>query len=299
MSFKSILHPTDFSEQSMVAFNHALKLAVEQKAKLILMYAMEENKHILDWEKFPKVRDTLYKWGLIKKDASRQDIYNKLGVEVQKIIGRGENIIDSVTGLVHDENIDLIVLTTHGSEGLPRWAHSSISEPIARKALVPTLFIPYNSRPFVSEEDGELKLNEILVPIDHKPNPQRAVEFGINMGKIFGKSKAQIHIMHVLESKKPWSDNDMPEINLPDGEDCILRFEYKRKTIDEEIMRVADEIKTDLIVIATEGHTGFLDVLYGSTSEQILHKSKCPVLTIPSAQGEYLPRYYEEVSVNS
>ena len=67
MSFKSILYPTDFSEQSMVAFRHALKLALEQRAKLI--------------------------WGLIDKNASRKDIYDKLGVEIQKVIGKGENII--------------------------------------------------------------------------------------------------------------------------------------------------------------------------------------------------------------
>ena len=38
MSFKTILHPTDFSEQSMVAFSHALKLAIEEKARFIIMY---------------------------------------------------------------------------------------------------------------------------------------------------------------------------------------------------------------------------------------------------------------------
>ena len=49
------------------------------------MYAMKEDKHILDWDKFPKVRDALFKWGLINEGASRKDIYEKLGVEVQKV----------------------------------------------------------------------------------------------------------------------------------------------------------------------------------------------------------------------
>ena len=44
MCFKSILHPTDFSEDNIVAFNHALKLALESKSKLTLMYSMQVNK---------------------------------------------------------------------------------------------------------------------------------------------------------------------------------------------------------------------------------------------------------------
>jgi len=283
----------------MTAFNHALKLALTERSRLILMYAMEEDKHTLDWDKFPKVRDTLYNWGLIHKDASRKDIYDKLGVEVQKIIGKGESIVDSVVGLVNEQDVDLIVLATHGREGLPRWVNTSKSEPIARKALVPTLFIPHNAKPFVSKDSGEIHLKEILVPIDHKPLPQRAIEFGINIGRRYGGNKSQIHIVHVLEKKKPWSETDMPEIYLPEGEDCIMRFEYKKKSIGDEIIRVADEIDADLIVIATEGHTGFLDVIYGSTSEIVLRNSNCPTLTIPVAHGEYLPRYYDRVNKES
>ena len=299
MSFKSILHPTDFSEPSMVAFNHALKLALEEKSKLILMYTMEEDKHILDWDKFPKVRDTLFKWGLTNKDASRKDIYNKLGVEVKKIIGRGETIIESVVGIAYEEEVDLIVMSTHGREGLHRWLHSSVSEPISRKAAVPTLFIPSDAKHFVSDQDGKINLKEILVPIDHKPKPQRAVEFGINFGTTYAENTPRIHIMHVLKTRKPWSDKDMPEVNLPEGKDCIMRFEYKRTSIYEEIIKVANEIDADLIVLATEGHTGFLDVLMGSTSEQVLRKSKCPTLTIPVSHGEYLPRSYRADVANS
>lgn len=277
----------------MVAFNHALKLAIQEKSKLILMYAMGEDSQTLDWDKFPKVRDTLFKWGLIEQGSSRKDIYDKLGVKIQKIIGKGENIIDSVAGLVTEEQVDLIVLSTHGKEGVPKWLHSSLSGSISRKALVPTLFIPYNAKPFVSPDNGEITLNNILVPVDHRPKPQRAVEFGISIGKIYGDGKSQIHIMHVLKEKKPYTDEDMPEINLPQDEDCIVRFEFKKKSIHEEITRVADEIEADLIVIATEGHTGFLDAFFGSTSEQVIRNSNCPILTVPFAHGTYLPRSYD------
>ncbi|NIP31845.1 MAG: universal stress protein [Candidatus Dadabacteria bacterium] len=290
MSFKSILHPTDFSDQSKVAFYHALKLALIEKSKLIVMYAMHEDKDPLDWDKFPKIRDTLHKWDLIDKDASRNDIYKKLGIKIKKIIGKGENIIESVSGIVYEEEVDLIVLATHGREGLPRWLHSSISESISRQALVPTLFVPYNSKPFVSENNGEINLKEILVPIDYNPAPQRAIEFGVKFGKIYGKNNVRINIMHVIENINGETTNDMPKVDIPENENCIIRLENKHKSIEEEIIRVAKEISADLVVIPTEGRTGFVDVIFGSTSEQLLKKSTCPILTIPVAHGDYLIR---------
>jgi len=299
MSFKSILHPTDFSEKSMVAFIHALKLAVEERSKLILMYVQEEDTYKLEWENFPKVRDTLYKWGLIEEKANRKDINEKLGVEVQKIIGKGENIIDSVAGIVHEEKVDLIVISTHGRGGWPRWLHTSISESISRKVLVPTLFIPDNSKPFVDSDNGQLNLSEILVPVDHKPDPQRAVEFGLNMGKIYGKGMSQIHVMHVLKKNDGSAEENLPNVQIPDDEDCIVRIEVNNSSVREEISRVADEIEADLIVMGTEGQNGFLDTFFGSTSERVLRLAKCPILTIPIANGDFILRFDENLGSTS
>lgn len=298
MSFKTILHPTDFSDQSMDAFSHALKLALEEKARLILMYVQDGDNPLLEWEKFPKVRDTLHKWGLVDAGVKRKDIFEKLGVDIQKVIGKGENIKDSVAGIVHEEKVDLIVLSTHGREGFPGWFNFSISESIARQSLVPTLFIPHSSKPFVNAENGNLSLNTILVPIDYKPKPQRAVDFGINLGNIYGAGKSQINIMHVMDKNNKSEEDEIPWINIPENEDCIVRAEVNNSSIIKEITRVADEINADLIVIPTEGRNGFLDAIFGSTSEQVIRHSNCPTLSVPVAYGKFIPRYDEKLDSN-
>jgi nucleotide-binding universal stress UspA family protein len=45
------------------------------------------------------------------------------------------------------------------------------------------------------------------------------------------------------------------------------------------ILDVAKEMNADLIVMATRGHDGFLDVLRGSTTERVLRGAACPLLT--------------------
>ena len=57
------------------------------------------------------------------------------------------------------------------------------------------------------------------------------------------------------------------------------RLEYADSTSDE-ILRVADEIRADLIVLGTHGRKGLSRLLLASVAEQVLRRGKCPVLTV-------------------
>lgn len=47
-----------------------------------------------------------------------------------------------------------------------------------------------------------------------------------------------------------------------------------------EVIETASEVDADLIIIATHGHTGVEHLLFGSTSEKVVRKAPCPVLTL-------------------
>jgi nucleotide-binding universal stress UspA family protein len=48
----------------------------------------------------------------------------------------------------------------------------------------------------------------------------------------------------------------------------------------DEIIKKAEEINADLIVVGTHGRTGLDHVLFGSTAEKVVRKSTIPVMTI-------------------
>ena len=48
----------------------------------------------------------------------------------------------------------------------------------------------------------------------------------------------------------------------------------------EEVLRVADDVGADLIVMGTHGRTGLGRVLMGSVAEAVLRGSRCPVLVV-------------------
>ena len=47
-----------------------------------------------------------------------------------------------------------------------------------------------------------------------------------------------------------------------------------------EIVRIAQEVKADVIVIGTHGNTGWRRLAFGSVAEKVVRLATCPVLTI-------------------
>lgn len=78
-----IFHPTDFSEDSQVAFAHALKLAVAYRAELTIMHVDPEVSPE-GFEDFPRVRPTLAKWGLLPESSAKGDV-TRLGLHIRKV----------------------------------------------------------------------------------------------------------------------------------------------------------------------------------------------------------------------
>ncbi len=55
----------------------------------------------------------------------------------------------------------------------------------------------------------------------------------------------------------------------------------RQGTAHQEIVRMAEERKADLIVMGMHGHGFLVHALAGSTTERVLHKAPCPVLVVP------------------
>ena len=68
---ESIIHPTDFSAAGLDAFAHALRLAVAAKSVFYIVH-IEREKHVDEWEDFPRARQLLAAWGMISPEASPQ-----------------------------------------------------------------------------------------------------------------------------------------------------------------------------------------------------------------------------------
>jgi len=147
-------------------------------------------------------------------------------------------------------------------------------------------------------------IRSILVPIDFSVHSKNALKYAVPLAEKFG---ASLHLVYVVEPTIYPADLGFGQVVLPgveeelrekgEGElDALMRREIGRRlkattavrtgNPHQEILREADEKGVDLIVVATHGHSGVEHMLFGSTADRIVRRSKVPVLTIRPATGE-------------
>ena len=111
--------------------------------------------------------------------------------------------------------------------------------------------------------------------IDHAPRRRYALPDAMEVLEGLGDDTSELALLHV--------GKEAPEISLPKD----FRWKWKSLTASgnpvDVIASTAESLDADLILMATAGHQGFLDVIRGSTSERVLHHAPCPVLTVPGA----------------
>jgi nucleotide-binding universal stress UspA family protein len=269
---QDVLHPTDFSEGSRVAFHHALKAALLTKSMLTLLNVSPDGS--TEWADFPGVRETLERWGLLPAGSPRSAVA-QLGINARKIVARDDDPVDAVLGYLKQHQVDLIVLATHQREGRVRWLGKSVSQPVAQRAEEMTLFIPGDCDGFVSANDGSVSLQRVLIPVATSPRPQPAIDAAVRLVARMECNQGTFTLMHVGHS------NTMPAVRCPEVPGWEWKKELRSGDVIQSIVDEASEIDADLIVMATDGRNGFLDGLRGSHSERVLRLTTAPLLTVP------------------
>lgn len=141
-------------------------------------------------------------------------------------------------------------------------------------------------------------LSSFLVPTDFSENALRALEVAKALASGGG---AHLHLIHVVEPvvyPADWSyaqvgfadieqeleENSKQEIAALAGtlmsEGFTVHTAVKRGRASDEICAYAKENDISVITIGTHGRSGFEHFLFGSTTERVLRKAPCPVLSV-------------------
>jgi len=152
-----------------------------------------------------------------------------------------------------------------------------------------------------------INLKRILVPTDFSDSARHALSYGISFAKEY---RAQLTLVHVVENFAVGYASDLFPVPMAEVYQEIAGYarselgklaafarekgvaEIKEHVVQGrpsvEIMRIAREEESDLIVLGTHGK-GVLDkALFGSTTERVVRKSPCPVLTCRLAEHEFV-----------
>jgi nucleotide-binding universal stress UspA family protein len=145
LPFRKILWPTDFSSPSYKALKTANELALHFSSELYIVHVITPMPPVVE---IPPTRPSFNVSSYqdeLKSSAEKslqEVIEKKIGkkLAVQAIVVNGDPAVE-IARIAENENIDLIVIATHGTSGWQRFFFGSVAEKVIRIASSPVLTI--------------------------------------------------------------------------------------------------------------------------------------------------------------
>jgi nucleotide-binding universal stress UspA family protein len=274
---KKILIPIDFSETAMLAIEHAGFMAQLFKAELVLLHVVEKH-----WEQFDIIAPELRilppsdLMNVIEKKIGEvaTDIRSKYGVKSTTVLSTG-NIFNEILSISKEQNVDLVVMGTHGTSGFVEFFIGSNTFKMVTQSECPIISVQVHSK--------KLGFKEILLPIDDSAHSRQKVNHAIVIAKHFA---SKINILGLADAADE-TDLKKFEFKLDQIEEYIKKCDlpYSRKTVDSKNQAkttydYAKLINADLIVIMTDQDEDITGRMMGTYAQQIINHSKIPVLSI-------------------
>ncbi len=193
--FKRILVPLDGSTLAERAIPHAAEFARIFGSSIILLQVLDptsfhENPNPVDplgWQ-IRKAEADVYMNGLaarLREDlrvsahdakSTQNNGMDEKRVRVTYSIREGKTA-ENIVNFAQAENIDLLVISTHGSGGLSRWNISSVTQKVINLIYLPVLIVRAYNQP--TTEDAHIHYRGVLVPIDSSRRAECALPAGI------------------------------------------------------------------------------------------------------------------------
>jgi nucleotide-binding universal stress UspA family protein len=153
IGLKKILVPIDFSDHSKKALRYALPFARQFNATLELMYVVEPTIYPSDFGfgqvGFPDVEKELHEKATLElKELIAQHVPESL--RSTAVVSTGIPFVE-ITTYAQAEDIDLIIVATHGRTGVEHILFGSTAEKIIRKAPCPVLVVRAEEHDFINE----------------------------------------------------------------------------------------------------------------------------------------------------
>ncbi len=214
-------------------------------------------------------------------------------VETDVRIGKAaENVLEAAS-----DDVDLIVIATHGRSGIARWRLGSVADKVIRNAPCPALVIGPN----VEVELAPYALARILVPVDGSEMAEGALSLATWIGD---SAKAEIDLVRVVSLTPVAMDQSMgvypvdlvtamedagrsylDRVAKEIGENRNVNTTLLIGTAGEQLLEYMNEKPASLVILASHGRTGVVRAALGSVADRLLH-GPAPVLVFRPDEEE-------------
>jgi nucleotide-binding universal stress UspA family protein len=292
VKIEHVICPVDLSTQSGTALRHAAAWAAWYDAWL----------HVLHVAPLPQ--PMLSPTGILAALPVRplEEITSEVERFVAGTIGtQGDPIVDVVQGQAAAAIVEastrpnaVLVMGTHGWSGLDRLLLGSVAERVAHTTHCPLLVVP----PHAASTHLTPAPGQILCAVDFLPSSLAGLRYGLSLAQ---EAKARLEVVTVLEEYRDGGLSTLTQVILPDQDDvrrgplqllrehvpddarlwCDVQENVIAGPPADSLLKRAEALDTDLIVMGTGDRFHLHAAWLGSTTGRILRSARCPVLIVP------------------
>ncbi len=309
--FDTILVPLDGSQLADCVLPHVIAVARSFDAEVTLLRMLEKSQSgnssqlfdLLNWQ----INKTKASLSLEKIKARLQE--SKIRAKVDVLEGL---VADGIREYAQNQGMKLIILSSHGRNGLTQWGISSITQKIILSAQTSLLIVRAHQYGVYSDELSETPLYQrILVPLD---GSQRAENVLPIIKQLAQFHKAEIHLVQVIQT--PEMARQMP----PTPEDIELSNRVVSRNQEEaeryleqlksrsylegivvqthlltndnaavSLHQLAEQERIDMVALSAHGYSGNHQWPYGSLVNNFILYGKVPLLIVQDLPGKQDP----------
>ena len=285
--FKNILMATDFSKASERALEYAASLARRYGSTIFLT-------HVIALDDYPMVSpeyaaSEIQKMHAEAKLGFREILKSGRMIELEyKVLIQEGQLWPALQEVIKAYDIDLLVVGTHGIGAVQKVLIGSGAEEIFRKARVPVLTVGPHS---ADEPLYEMEFKNILFATDFGRSAQWEADYAVSLAE---KHCSRLRVVHVLPHPEAYGEevisitkgnrmSELRELMANRSElHCKLDFEVVAGEPVEEILRIAEETKADLIVMGAKARSSLAGNVPNTKAYRVVCGAHCPVLTVRS-----------------
>ncbi len=304
--YKKMLVQLDGSKLAEITLTYAKEVAARLDVEVILLHVAN-----------PALSDSMTMYQAYIDHAA--EIVRERASEIRQETGisktsetpstRGEVVMgypaDEILRHAFENDVDLILMATHGWSGVKRWILGSVADKVLRESTIPVWLVRAN----VSEESVR-KLgpgSRVLVPLDGSELSETVLPHVEALAQQAVTEPTDVILVSVIEPLVLPANVALPEASLNWGSlsaEHMIRArkgldEYMTRTVErlrdsgvtvryevlegrpaDEIIQYCEKSQIDLVIMATHGRSGVSRWAYGSVAERVLMNGSSPILLV-------------------
>ncbi|MGZ3862227.1 MAG: universal stress protein [Bacteroidia bacterium] len=284
---KTILVPTDFSDNAAKALDYTIEIAKKEAVKIVLMHSYRVNYasdyRYLAYDVIAGASDNAEKESdkLLKEFAKKIEMVNETEIEYE-CLSKESFAFDAILETVKEKEVDLIIMGTKGAGGLKGAFLGSIASRVVEKAPCPVIVIP--------EHSSAKNIKKITYATDYHLSDFNFMEQLLEIVRPF---HAEINFLHISPD-----DNEGQQELMH-----LFIYELSKKVhynnISHRLITGANVVKEleeyirtespDLIVMPTRKRNALDKIFNSSITKKLVDKIEIPLLAFHCKKEEEVP----------